>query len=602
MTGEAVRDTKFAAWLDPNAWMEKMSGPKWHAVLREEEARVQKIVKSAAVQRRLGPFRAAYEAIHDTFQSIPYACGPAQVRWHNTFTKTWNYAGSTIEHDARDIVSKDSTVWVTKDIGKGAEKFQLQCWTSACTTTPKWTRNSVGPDLAILGSSLFYLGVRNKLIYYQLWSCNAETGDEPVCHYEEHNPMVNLYIEKQPDGRVVLIRENSQDSEAYELSANGSRKSTEKYKTPSGWILPLSRPYGIEFVWPRLGLFITKQQGRRILWQCKTNASPRKLLDLQAGDITIDPFSSHEGKLPCTVRVDQPSVAPTFYSLDAAEGLTLKTPVFPTGLKSERISARSYDGTDVYGIVTYSLQRKPTKLLMIGYGAYGMSTVVSCVSYRWSPLVSSGWAIGYTFLRGGGDHTEEWAKVGRRAGREKTIEDFEALVREAQRALNISANSTAIYGRSAGGLLMGGTLTKNPTGSLTAAIYTEVPYVDELRTTTNPELPLTTLEYNEFGAPSLRLEDFMSVGRLSPVDSATVTATPEVFVLARTAENDSQVFAYEPVKWVRCLRDSAGAKARASKLVIVEKGQGHFTPPDMTVRQWSLDTAILDAWISGDLR
>ena len=94
----------------------------------------------------------------------------------------------------------------------------------------------------------------------------------------------------------------------------------------------------------------------------------------------------------------------------------------------------------------------------------------------------------------------------------------------------------------------------------------------------------------------------MSVGRLSPVDSATVTATPEVFVLARTAENDSQVFAYEPVKWVRCLRDSAGSKARAPKLVIVEKGQGHFTPPDLTVQQWALDTAILDAWISGDLR
>ena len=90
---------------------------------------------------------------------------------------------------------------------------------------------------------------------------------------------------------------------------------------------------------------------------------------------------------------------------------------------------------------------------------------------------------------------------------------------------------------------MGGTLTKNPTGNLMAAVYTEVPYVDELRTTTNHELPLTQLEFNEFGAPSERLSDFMSVGLLSPADAATTTASPAVFVLTRTAENDSQVFA-----------------------------------------------------------
>lgn len=601
MTGEAVRDTQFAKWIDPNAWMEKMVGSKWISVLREEDIRNKNIIKHSAVQERLGPFRAAYESIHDNFQTVPYECGPAQVSWHNQFTKTWYYTGSKIKHDARDIVSKGSTVWATQDIGNGAELFQVQCWTSACTNKPKWTRNNVGPEVAVIGSKLFYLGVRQKLIYYQLWCCDANTGENPVCVYEEYNPMVNMSIEKQPDGRVLLIRENSQDIEAYELSENGSRKPVEKHKAPSGWILPLHGQHGIEFIWPRTGLLITKQQGKRVLWKCKTNGSPKKLLELQAGDITIDPFASYEGRLPCIMRVDQPSIAPTFYSLDG-DGLTLTNPVYPTGLKSERISSHSYDGTEVYGVVTYSLQQKPTKLLMIGYGAYGMSTVVNCVSYRWAPLVSSGWAIGYTFLRGGGDHTEEWAKAGRRAGRTKTIEDFEALVRKAQTVLDIPAKSTAIYGRSAGGLLMGGTLTKNPTGSLAGTVYTEVPYVDELRTTTNPDLPLTTLEYNEFGSPSLRLEDFISVGGLSPVDSAKVTASPEVFVLARTAENDSQVFAYEPVKWIRCLRESAGPRAVAPKLVIVEKGQGHFTPPDLTVQQWALDTAILDAWVSGDLR
>jgi len=132
------------------------------------------------------------------------------------------------------------------------------------------------------------------------------------------------------------------------------------------------------------------------------------------------------------------------------------------------------------------------------------------------------------------------------------------------------------------------------------AVYAEVPYVDELRTTSNDELPLTTLETNEFGNSMIRLEDFIQVGLLSPADSATVLQTPTILVLARSAIHDSQVFTYESVKWIRRLRANQGAKD-APKLCIIEKDQGHFTPPDATVKQWSLDCAILDAWIEKEL-
>ncbi len=229
-----------------------------------------------------------------------------------------------------------------------------------------------------------------------------------------------------------------------------------------------------------------------------------------------------------------------------------------------------------------------------------METAVGSIMKRWAPLVQNGWAIGYTFLRGGGDHTDTWAKEGRLEGRKKTLTDFKFLIKEAQRRLHIPAENTAIYGRSAGGLLMGGTLAQNPYGSLMSAVYTEVPYVDELRTTTNPSLPLTALEYGEFGNPSVRLEDFISVGLLSPADAATTTAAPNIFVLTRTAENDSQVYAYESVKWIGRLR-SHDTKGDAPKLCIVEKKQGHFTPPEKTIQQWAIDCSILDAWIHKEL-
>jgi oligopeptidase B len=158
----------------------------------------------------------------------------------------------------------------------------------------------------------------------------------------------------------------------------------------------------------------------------------------------------------------------------------------------------------------------------------------------------------------------------------------------------IPPEKTTIYGRSAGGLLVGGTLTNHPDGSLMGSIYTEVPYVDELRTTTNSDLPLTVLEYDEFGNPRDRLEDFLSVGLLSPADSATIIKTPSIFVFARTAAHDSQVFAYEPLKWIRRLRKSGGAP----KICIVDRNAGHFTAPDTQLQQWSLDCAILDSWTS----
>jgi oligopeptidase B len=271
----------------------------------------------------------------------------------------------------------------------------------------------------------------------------------------------------------------------------------------------------------------------------------------------------------------------------------LSPPASKSNLKGQRIQAKSRDGTTVYGYIA-TQTKKPKALIVIGYGAYGIPTNMGSFKNRWAPLLASDWAICVGFLRGGGDHTEAWGKAGRREGRTRTLEDFESIVRQAQHMYAIPPEKTTIYGRSAGGLLVGGTLTNHPEGSLMGSIYTEVPYVDELRTTTNSQLPLTVLEYDEFGNPRDRLEDFLSVGLLSPADSATVIKTPNIFVLARTAVHDSQVFAYEPLKWIRRLRKNG----EVPKICIVDRNAGHFTAPDTQLQQWSLDCAILDSWTS----
>ena len=576
MTGVPVRTTKFATWIDEDAWMETMKGPRWKNILDEEESIVKSYTRLPSIKKRISSYMNYYNTLEKHTQpSIPFRHNLVEIQWQSAFFKSCSFIGSKETHNCRDILLTPGAVYCTVDIKDGEEYFELQCWTDPYAKEPAWKISPVGPEISCVNNTLYYLGVKHKLMYYQIWSC-AMDGTHKKCIYKEPSAEVNLAIHRLADGKTIFSRENSQDYSYFDVSMNP----TYKYTTPKG-------NYGIDWEWPKYGFQITKEHNQKTFW-----LHSKKLLSIPAGEILVDPFAVWSGRLPCLVQVSQP-IGMSYYTLTENALVLLQEP--KTSLHSKRIRAISKDGTAVFGIVTYN--QRPKHLLAIGYGAYGMPSTTGPVLTRWGPLVENGWAILYTFLRGGGDHTDEWAKAGRIGGREKTIEDFEALVMACQKELSIGSKDTMIYGRSAGGLLMGGTLAKHPNGTLMSGVYAEVPYVDELRTTTNPNLPLTTLEHNEFGNPSEVLQDFMEVALLSPADTASTLSAPTIFVLARTAENDSQVFTYESVKWIRRLR-----KQGAPKLCIIEKGQGHFTPPDLQYKQWAVDCALLDSWIHQDLR
>lgn len=606
MTAEEIRDTQFATWKDPDAWMEAMRGPKWTAVLDEEERIADSVIQTPGVQRRLGPFRVSYET---TLGGRSTECeagnGAVGILWHSDFYKEWRFRSGSKTHMSRDVCTNKTgdRVWATRDVGDGAERFSLEAWSSR-SQKPLWSKTPVGPDVAILGDKVFYLSVTNKLIYHELWMCDAATGAHAECLYKEQDPQTNLSLERHPQGELFLVCDHSQEKRYYHIQVprKGSLKLTkvaDPLVAPKDWILPIVKEHTPLFVWPRMNLLVTQTHGEKSLWYCEDRKKPALLWRIPAGTLHVDPWAAWEGAVSATILVAEP--ARGFYTLSYTYGigLLLESPIQPTGLVGERVSARSDDGTTVWGFLAHKATLKPKHLLVIGYGAYGIPTGVGSFKHRWAPLLEQGWAVAVTFLRGGGDHTPAWGRAGRRGGHQRTLDDFEALVEAFQTRLRIGEAHTVIYGRSAGGLLVGGMLGRDPGGTLMRGIYAEVPYVDELRTTTNPDLPLTVLEYDEFGNPAKRLEDFLNVGRLSPANTATVIKTPKVFVLARTAAHDSQVFAYESLKWIRRLRN--GAPKGAPKLCLVDRNAGHFTAPDVQRQQWTVDAALLDAWVSGDL-
>jgi hypothetical protein len=157
-----------------------------------------------------------------------------------------------------------------------------------------------------------------------------------------------------------------------------------------------------------------------------------------------------------------------------------------------------------------------------------------------------------------------------------------------QEEYGIEPFRTALYGRSAGGLLVTSVTIKYP--NLVGAIYVESPYVDILRTITNPSLPLTTIETSEFGSLENPL-NILITARWSPMEHIPENGIPNLFVLARTDLNDLEVYPYEVLKFIHRVR---GKGTGYEKLVFVHNGLGHFTT---TNKSRAEDLALLNKWL-----
>ena len=217
------------------------------------------------------------------------------------------------------------------------------------------------------------------------------------------------------------------------------------------------------------------------------------------------------------------------------------------------LSATAPDGeripiTIVYHKAMRRLGGNPT--LIVGYGAYGLSSRPTFTPSVFS-LIDRGFVYAIAHVRGGHEKGERWYAQGRVLNKRNTFTDFiaatELLIVEGY------ADRRAVFARggSAGGLLVGAIANLRP--DLYAGIVAEAPFVDVVTTMSDPSVPLTTLEYNEWGNPAVKQEyDYML--SYSPYDNVARKAYPAMFVTA--GFYDSQVSYAEPAKWVARLRAS----------------------------------------------
>ena len=114
------------------------------------------------------------------------------------------------------------------------------------------------------------------------------------------------------------------------------------------------------------------------------------------------------------------------------------------------------------------------------------------------------------------------------------------------------ASAGRIYasGGSAGGLLIGAVI--NMAAEKYGGAVANVPFVDIVTTMLDETIPLTTLEYDEWGDPG-EAAFYRYMLSYSPYDN--VRAQPYPPLLVTTGLWDSQVQYYEPAKWVARLRE-----------------------------------------------
>jgi oligopeptidase B len=205
--------------------------------------------------------------------------------------------------------------------------------------------------------------------------------------------------------------------------------------------------------------------------------------------------------------------------------------------------------------------------LLYGYGAYEISIDPGFSPTRLS-LLDRGVVFAIAHVRGGGEMGRRWYEDGKFLAKPNTFSDFAACADHLVEEGITSRDRLAIRGGSAGGLLIGAVLNLRP--DLCAAAVAEVPFVDVVNTMSDPSIPLTVIEYDEWGDPGE--PTYHEVMRTySPYDNVRAAAYPAMYVTAGL--NDPRVQYWEPAKWVAKLR--AAAIGGGPILLRTEMGAGH---------------------------
>ena len=264
------------------------------------------------------------------------------------------------------------------------------------------------------------------------------------------------------------------------------------------------------------------------------------------------------------------------YHVEAADLEVRKVQQVPSGYDAseyttDRLIATARDGAHVPVSLVH---RRDTPvdgtapLYLYGYGAYGLAFPPSFSTTRLS-LLDRGFIFAIAHIRGGDDLGYHWYEAGKLDRRANTFNDFVDVARHLVREGYTAEGRIAIAGGSAGGQLMGAVVNQAP--ELWGAVAAHVPFVDALNTMLDDTLPLTPIEWPEWGNPIEDKDAFDCIRSYSPYDQLVQRDYPPILVTAGL--NDPRVTYWEPAKYVAKIRS---LKTDSNPLLLkTNMGAGH---------------------------
>jgi protease II len=609
-------------WYDPYAVLENPQSAEFKTAMIQEL----EIYKVALKPHKDRIPKIEKECTHLLHSALPRSPDAAQetILWH-TITiflqhddggriNVWMAENGTIVRIFFDLTmfgtDPDSNRYFTiQDIGDGDQTLQLAVYEWG-VHSPQYKIDPTGPNAALKGDYLYYEGVENQLRSNRILRVNAKNGRGLMRVLEEEDKRFNLQIIVPPRQNEIFVKSsNALTQHIYRI--DGGKAYTYVSSTGTNGdgstLLPVSKHmYASNTTLEVHGKTHRLPSGQYILdcvhltddsllvttirkGICNLyifSVSNRSFKQVQAG---TEPNNSmlHKYSTKPSVSITYPHTPDAVYEIQDQSLSKVKQLPEPYKIhKSAFGAARAADGTKIpYTFVCGA--ETPSKLLVIGYGAYGISSK-RAYPRRWLLWLSNGYALVEAMPRGGRENGDDWYNSARTALRKQTtFDDTAAVIKAVQKRFGFQKAQTAFYGRSAGGWLAAYIGQKYH--NLVGAIYAEVPYLDVLRTTTNPDLPLTQLEYDEFGDPTRRPQEFEALQKLSPVDSATLAPHNPPLFLVRTAAHDSQVFPYEAYKFAAKMRGLGWPI-----FVGMDTKGGHFVKKTEMMQQFAEDFVLID--------
>ncbi|NMO00912.1 S9 family peptidase [Gordonia sp. TBRC 11910] len=286
------------------------------------------------------------------------------------------------------------------------------------------------------------------------------------------------------------------------------------------------------------------------------------------------------------------------FSLDVATGerTLLKRQVVlgdynPGDYTQSREWATAVDGTRI----PLSIVRRngiepgtPNPTLLYAYGSYEASMDPGFSVSRLS-MLDRGVVFVIAHIRGGGELGRHWYENGKTLTKKNTFTDFVDSARHLIDRGWTDPKHLVAEGGSAGGLLMGAVANLAP--ELFNGILAAVPFVDALNSILDPSLPLTVIEWDEWGDPLHNADVYAYMKSYSPYEN--VGPKPYPAILALNSLNDTRVLYVEAAKWIARLQENTTADNPI--LLKTEMSAGHGGVSGR-YKQWE-ETAYELAWI-----